>query len=479
MNRIARFEILWQPDDISGVLDCDCACPYVPVAPTSKRVAPETVLTSHPQQQRIGLSDAYSVVFVPSTSDIAVVNNAVLQLLKRFCAPIALHTLDHDEYAAAEQLYQLGLLQLPGSEPVISPVVNTLVVWLHVTNACNLRCTYCYVDKTNESMSADIGFTAVDTILRVAQLRGYGSVLLKYAGGEASLGLSQVERMHTYAKMQAQAMGIAVHGVILSNGVGLTDNKLICIKQLGLRLMISLDGPAEIQDRQRPTRAGRGSFPAVIDSLERASGLGLDMTVSLTVTSASAAHLSPLIVWLLQHELYFTLNLYRECDQSSHLPELAYDQQKLLAGMHQVYREIERRPPRYRLLGCLLDRANLASIHQHPCAVGEHYLVIDHLGNVAKCQMLINQPVTTIFTHNPLEAVCADRCGVQNIPVDAKEGCRECEWRYWCAGGCAVATQRATGRYATRSPNCSLYKALYPEVIRLEGLRLLYWHRLR
>jgi uncharacterized protein len=30
-----------------------------------------------------------------------------------------------------------------------------------------------------------------------------------------------------------------------------------------------------------------------------------------------------------------------------------------------------------------------------------------------------------------------------------------------------------TGRYNLKSPHCNIYKALYPEVLRLEGLRLL------
>jgi uncharacterized protein len=62
---------------------------------------------------------------------------------------------------------------------------------------------------------------------------------------------------------------------------------------------------------------------------------------------------------------------------------------------------------------------------------------------------------------------------VQNLLVEEKEGCRDCTWRYWCSGGCAVATFRATGRYDVKSPNCNIYKAIYPQALRLEGLRLL------
>ena len=36
-----------------------------------------------------------------------------------------------------------------------------------------------------------------------------------------------------------------------------------------------------------------------------------------------------------------------------------------------------------------------------------------------------------------------------------------------------VQTYRATGRYDVKSPNCNIYQALYPQAMRLEGLRLL------
>ena len=40
-----------------------------------------------------------------------------------------------------------------------------------------------------------------------------------------------------------------------------------------------------------------------------------------------------------------------------------------------------------------------------------------------------------------------------------------------------VATFAATGRFDVRSPNCRIYKSIYPEAVRLEGLRLLTFAR--
>ena len=100
-------------------------------------------------------------------------------------------------------------------------------------------------------------------------------------------------------------------------------------------------------------------------------------------------------------------------------------------------------------------------------------MVIDQKGDIAKCHMEIEKPITSIYQHDPLSFIRADSIGIKNFSVEEKEGCRDCEWRYWCTGGCPLMTYKTTGRYDVKSPYCRVYKSLYPGLLRLEGLRLL------
>ena len=86
--------------------------------------------------------------------------------------------------------------------------------------------------------------------------------------------------------------------------------------------------------------------------------------------------------------------------------------------------------------------------------------------------MQIHKPLTDLDAADPLALIRADQGGIQNLPVMEKEGCKTCEWKHWCTGGCPLETHRVTGRYDVKSPNCNIYKALFPEALRLEGLRL-------
>jgi uncharacterized protein len=456
----------------SGSLNQDSRAPQSPLP-----LPPQDLhlLRPHPLLQMLPLDDEYVVAFVPSLSRVVVLDRAAQSLLARL--PLGDQSWDEAALDTLQTLQHAGLATAGDGAITAPPETDVLVAWLHVTNACNLRCSYCYLHKNGESMDEATARAAIDSVIRSALSYGYRGIALKYAGGEASLRMPMVERMHAYACEQAALHNLKCQGGLLSNGTGLTAAKVETIRALGLQLMISLDGPAATNDAQRPTVGGRGSFAAARLGVERALAGGVIPNIAITVTGESVVGLPGLIAWLLDRELPFTISFYRENDCSSSFARLKLDEQRIIDGMRAAYAVIERNPPRWSLLGSLLDRADLSSPHRRTCGVGENYLVIDQRGRIAKCQMTIAQPVTSISAENPLALIRADRIGVQNLPVDQKSGCRSCEWRYWCAGGCAVATYQATGRYDVQSPNCGIYKALYPDVLRLEGRRLLFWHQ--
>lgn len=455
--------------------DCDCACPFIPVEQTALTAAPlGPAIRLHPHAQFVALEDEFSLLYIPSLLTGVVVSAALRAWLLALREPTPVETLASNPHARRliEQCAALGVLV---SDTLAPPVASaeTLVAWLHVTNACNLRCTYCYLNKTDEPMSSATGREAVDAIVRSARLHGYRALKLKYAGGEAALNFPLIEELHIYAQKQAAAYNLRLDEVVLSNGVGLARARLELVRDLGIRLMISLDGLAEVHDRQRVFANGRGSFRAVAHTIERALTIGLVPDISVTITGQTASGAANLVAWLLERDLPFSINFYRENDCSAGFAELQLDQQHILAGMRAALQVIEARLPLRSLLGSLVDRGNLNGPHTRPCGAGHDYMVIDQRGGIAKCQMEIERPVTSIAAPDPLGLIRADMIGVRNIPVQQKQGCRDCEWQLWCVGGCPVATFRATGRYDVQSPNCAIYKALYPDVVRLEGLRVL------
>jgi uncharacterized protein len=372
------------------------------------------------------------------------------------------------------RLADLGLIHLDGKvqRPEFSSG-TVLTAWLHITNACNLRCPYCYISKSNEAMDETVGRAAVGAVIQSAVDNGFPAVKLKYAGGEASLNHRLMIDLHAYACELAQRRGLALYATMLSNGVALASSLIDTLRSAGIRVMISLDGVGRMHDAQRPSVNGKPSFRLVERGIERLVERDHAPHLSVTITNRNAQGIADVVRFALERDLTFSLNLFRDNDCATPFPDLRYEEQTIISGLLRAFEVIEEFLPRWSVLGSILDRGQLLEPRQRSCGVGQDYVVIDQRGSVSKCHMEIEKTLGDVFSSDPLQLVRQDRTTALNLAVDEKEGCRDCSWRYWCTGGCTVATFRATGRYDVKSPNCNIYKAIYPQALRLEALRLL------
>lgn len=263
------------------------------------------------------LADNYHLCFdIKGEEDGAVVvNEAAFRLLQQFRTPQSIAATlkstkqPDDTQAAVKHLAQIGLLKPTASihkQP--NTTVNTLTAWLHVTNDCNLRCTYCYVDKTPDKMELDRGYQSVEAVFRSAVSQKFKRVKLKYAGGEATMNFPTVIALHHHAQQLASQYGLALDGVVLSNGVAISDRMIVAMKEMGLRLMVSLDGVGEYHDGQRPFVNGRGSFLHLERTLDRLAKHHFTPSISITISQHNLNGLAEVVAFVLERNLPFTLN---------------------------------------------------------------------------------------------------------------------------------------------------------------------------
>lgn len=448
-------------------IETDCACPFPPLTSVSAplpvdrwEVASELFCES--------LTENWSLYCNPlAGGPPAVLNTQAAARLAKFRVPQHLAAPVDVEFARAK-------LVMPEGQQAAAPIgaPDTLTAWLHVSNACNLECPYCYIRKSNARMDLATGFQAIDTLVSTTQRRGFRRLKLKYAGGEAAIHFRMVQQLHAYAAQQTAGAGLELQAVVLSNGTVMPEPFAQWLATSGVRLMFSVDGVGADHDAQRPWKGGGpGAFAALERNLrERLLPLGLRPDICITVTGASAHAARDAVAWAIGHSLPFSLNLYRENEQSASYKQLRAEEQQLISGLLAAYEVVERLLPAQPFLDGLLDLVR-AQAHGHTCGVGQNYVVVTHLGQIAQCQMDLEH-ARPYSPGDDLIALVATG-PIQNLPVDAKEGCRSCLWRYRCSGGCPIVTLRATGRMDIKSPNCNIYKTLLPAALRLEGLRIL------
>jgi uncharacterized protein len=375
-----------------------------------------------------------------------------------------------DAQTAIAQFYEAGLLQEASVQPEITTFNHAaapLEAWLYLTRACNLACAHCFVSKDVRRMTLETGLGAVDRLFDLAEKHGHPEVKIKYAGGEPTMNWELIPALHERAKSRARETGLHLTEVLVTNATLLNRERLQFIKDEGFRLSISLDGFGEGHDRQRPVRNGNPTFERVFQSVLLALETGLKPYLIITITRLNVDEVPALTAFALENRLMLNLNFYRP-----HHPNdtLAADNASLTRALREALKVIEANLPDYNFMEGLIDRSNFGAAHQHVCGAGRNYLSIDTDGSVLPCHMLTGYNLPGI----PLQMLESPRFDdFPNPPIDHRNGCNTCEWRYWCAGGCPIHAKNIMGTSNVSSPYCSVYKAIYPELVRLQALQLL------
>ncbi len=350
---------------------------------------------------------------------------------------------------------------------------DTLVAWLHLTDRCNLRCAYCYLPHVNENMTLETGRAALESIFRSARLHQFKKVQVKYAGGEPSLQAGLLWQLQDLALELSERYGVELDGLVLSNGTRLTGQFLQKLLERKLRLMISIDELGESPASQRVFAGGKPAAKIVTRAVERAVQMGIRPHLSITVTGRNAPSLAETVDWAICQGLTFHLNFYRENEYARQQNVLSLEEELICEQVRAVFHRIGNHFPLSTSLTGIVDRANLAARRETTCGVGINYVVVGCDGQLSRCHMAQKERCGTVFSPDPLACVRQHEQGVTNPPVQEKEQCARCAWRYACTGGCPLSAYRAAGSYTAPSPYCRIYQQLLPDLLLLEARRLI------
>lgn len=349
---------------------------------------------------------------------------------------------------------------------------SRLSVWLHLTNQCNLRCVYCYVWKSQGSMSLTTAKKAMRKIVSGAKKHGFAEITVKFSGGECLLVLDRLLQIVTFSKKLAQENQIGITFVVMTNGVLITNKVARIFKKNNFRVVVSLDGLGKYHDKQRIFPGGKGSFMFVEKGIDALQKFKIPFNVSVTITDYNVTNVPELTRCLLDKNIAFTYNFFRE---NPHVSEkLKGDDKKLIKYLIAAYRLIAKRPPRHSLINGLLDRVVFQKPHLHTCGVGQNYVVVRHDGKIVSCQMTLEKPIGSVNDSDVIETMMQGNfIRPKGLNVLGKSLCKNCQWRYICGGGCPLLTFSQKGKYSLSSPYCTIYKSLIPEVLRVEAKRLI------
>lgn len=135
---------------------------------------------------------------------------------------------------------------------------------------CNLACSYCFEDnfRGKHYMEPATARLLTEKILH-EQVEHGRTVDLQFYGGEPLLSCGLIHEIASPILEAARAKGTGFSFTLTSNGTLLTRAMVEELLPLGLKgAVLTLDGPAEIHDRQRPFVSGKGSYATIVANIK-------------------------------------------------------------------------------------------------------------------------------------------------------------------------------------------------------------------
>lgn len=161
-------------------------------------------------------------------------------------------------------------------------------------STCNIDCKYCFF-LSKEALYPDDKHRMSDATLeayirQLLESHRAAEVTVAWQGGEPTLmGVDFFRRMVALVDKYRRP-GQKVQQTFQTNGVALDDEWCAFLKEHHFLVGLSVDGPRELHDTYRVTRAGKGSFDLVMKGWSCLRRHGVDFNILCTVNAANWDH---------------------------------------------------------------------------------------------------------------------------------------------------------------------------------------------
>lgn len=328
---------------------------------------------------------------------------------------------------------------------------------------CPASCAYCFGPRLDGGV---MPLSIIDGIIRWQSMQE-GRLELTFHGGEplaAGIGFYKeaLPRLRNGLKAREPILSMQ------SNLWLMDDETADLLREYGVSLGTSLDGPEDVNDSQR----GNGYFRRTMDGIERARRHGITVGCICTVTSRSAGRLSEIFDFFAREDLNFSLHASLPAfagNSASPWPLSAGQHGEMLTEALSLYLD---RLDKVRV-GTLDSMCRSLSAGQGGiCTFTDclgRYPAVGPDGNVFTCQRFAALPEYAVasvadqaslsrMNETPFWRLLEDR------QTKVKEECGDCAYFDACRGGCpygALTAGRGSFSDGFKDPHCEGYQRFF------------------
>jgi uncharacterized protein len=318
------------------------------------------------------------------------------------------------------------------------------------TRLCNLGCIYCGFHDAHakmENMAVSLALSAVDWMTEYVRRLGMDAVEVHFFGGEPLCAPDVVDVVIHRTRARAAELGLIPRFELDTNGY-FDSTRCQFVGDYIDSVVLSIDGPEAVHNRQRPTKSGGRSFDTIVQNAHRLSKSPTRLCFRVCITQDNVRGMEELTNWFCDAFRpsiinFETLKPTPQSKASGLTPPDPFE----FAGQ---YMKSHFAALRHGVVP-LYAAADINSLRYSFCPVGRDALIISPDGRVSACYLLEQEWKEKGLDLNmgsldETEGMTIDRTAVKRIRSLVSENkirCKKCFARWHCGGGCHVANHDA------------------------------------
>ena len=413
--------------------------------------------------------DSSYILYAPLSKKAGVINGSGVNTIVKH---LDNEVLSDKESEFIRQLYEQDFLTEKKVDMPVFPEGYSYMpheVTLFVTSRCNLRCRYCYADagKSSQDMKFETARAAVDLVANNAGLCGLPRFTVGFhGGGEPTVAWSMVTQIVEYAQQTAEQKGLDVEIFAATNGIFNAQQREYIVKHF-TNLNISIDGPEDIQNYNRPTVNGSGSFAVIKDNLKYFDECKFQYGVRATITEKNIRELPQTVEWF-KSEFnidYLHIEPVWQCGRCITSGELSPSDDDFIHYYMLASEKADLLNVKLIYSGLRLD----SLISKFCAASGDGFNVLPD-GTVTSCYEVTeaNNPKAELFHYGRYDSATQsfvfehDKIKrLQGYSVENLNYCSDCFCKWHCAGDCISKVFDVSGSFEHQgSSRCLINRTL-------------------
>lgn len=330
---------------------------------------------------------------------------------------------------------------------------------LWVTEACNLGCSYCYVEKKPIIMSSDVLDHSLNFIKDTAEnlANSCTRILIDFHGGEPLLNFQVIKKV----VVELKSYFSNIYFRLTTNGTIMDEMIYDFLREENFGITISIDGTQKYHDLNRRFISGEGSFDKVIESLDYFKRKKYPIRMRMTVDVNTVAFFSKNFIYLYEQNegaIAYALNDDMKKWDKDSLYIFEVELRKVIDYL--MIRDEE-------YAKVYLDAIKKEYLRfRSKCSGGTESFHIDGKGEVYPCIRAVGRDE---FIIGSVEAGIDQKKYIQldRINSEEAESCKKCNAANMCTGNvCKIINKIDTGDYYTPSGVSCILMRVYIKLIK-------------